>query len=359
MDAPDLMSNELQDGLSYLDTGKLESARLRRGLSKTAIADKTGLSRNTVLKAFRGEGIFAESARRISEQLGCDDPNELLARQAGERDSERDDSSGEWEVAEYLGPWVTCSNSLQFRVCKMRHRFLEDRFGRGKCYDLLNPSLRDSERIREHLLRHPKVCARVGSHRTLAQNLSTFPGANGHSWWVIDQWVEGESLETTFQAADWRSENTPRLAWEIAVGLQSLHVAGVIFRELAPRRVIVGVQDGRITLTDFELAKLMDNAPTVSDDWPDDPYRAPEVENGRACVQSDLFSWAKIVLQAWGMGNSTATIESIKSNRGIPKTVIALLESCLAPGPSKRPADIEQVLAVLTRAWPSLPEEHS
>ena len=37
---------------------------------------------------------------------------------------------------------------------------------------------------------------------------------------------------------------------------------------------------------------------TVSADWPDDPYRAPEVEGGVADATTDLFSWARILLHA-------------------------------------------------------------
>ena len=78
------------------------------------------------------------------------------------------------------------------------------------------------------------------------------------------------------------------LMHEIALGLDALHSASVVFRELAPSRVILAADDQRAVLTDFELAKLLDTGPTVSTSWPDDPYRAPEVEDATASERSDL-----------------------------------------------------------------------
>jgi len=58
------------------------------------------------------------------------------------------------------------------------------------------------------------------------------------------------------------------LLLDVASGLQALHNSGVVFRELAPTRVLSGAKDGRAVLTDFELAKLMDGSPSVSSEWP-------------------------------------------------------------------------------------------
>ena len=129
-----------------------------------------------------------------------------------------------------------------------------------------------------------------------------------------------------------------------------MHASGVVFRELAPRRVLLAEHDGRAILTDFELAKLLDASPTVSKEWPDDPYRAPEVKSGKAQPQSDLYSWARILTHcACGElplpGEDTEAI----SRLGLPKAVWRVATDCLAPGPSDRPANIDVLLKAISR----------
>ena len=339
-------------GLTRLDPEKLERQALRAGLSKTQLADDAGISRNTVLQAFRGEGIFNSSAKAIAGALGIEDVNSLTfaaPEAAGQQNSEDGPESGEWGIDGYLGGWITASNQLQFRVCRMRHRFVVERLGRGKWYDLLHLSHRDRESLREHLLRHAVVCERVGTHRNVSSNISTTPGKRGESWWVVDRWIDGTTLESELAAGPIKEDKLPRLMDDIACGLQRLHEAKVVFRELAPSRVILAADDDRAVLTDFELAKL-NTGPSVSADWPDDPYRGPEVEGGHADVRSDLYSWGRILVHAaTGVlppkGGEFDTI----TQAGLPKAVWKTAVDCLSPGASERPKGIEQVIRALRR----------
>ena len=81
----------------------------------------------------------------------------------------------------------------------------------------------------------------------------------------------------------------------IGEGLQALHVAKIIRRELAPRFIILRAKDGAPVLTDFELAKLLEGRPTVAPKggWPDDPNQATEVSGeGKQHEKYDVpFSW--------------------------------------------------------------------
>lgn len=350
------MTKSKQNGLTHLDPEKIDRARLRLGLSKTAIADKTGLSRSTVLKAFRGEGIVADSVKRIAMQLEFSDPCEML--HDAEPAATDEVSNSEWEVDQYLGPWLTASNQIQFRLCRMRHRYIKGRYGRGKCYDLLNPSQRESNRVREYLLRHPEVCTRVRKHPRIADNLATFPGAKGDVWWVIDDWFEGDTLEDQWESGGWQRDRTPQLAWDLAQGLSALHQAGVVFRELSPNHILLSSIDGRACLTDFELAKLLEPTPTVSTEWPDDIYRAPEVENGHSSVQADFYSWAMIVVHGFFLNaDRSSSALPIPKKSDLPLSLRHLLENCLSPAPSDRPCEIFQILAVLEKTWPQLTSE--
>jgi serine/threonine protein kinase len=195
-------------------------------------------------------------------------------------------------------------------------------------------------------------------HRQIIDNLAAFPGGEGDLWWVIDRWMDAETLEDRWEANSWKAELAPQLAWELAQGLAALHQADIVFRELSPRRILIAADDGRACLTDFELAKLLGPAPTVSADWPDDPYRAPEVESGQASVRSDFYSWATIVVEAFcGSGHAPQSVRQMAKIDGVPNSVQLLLKKCLAPGPSDRPTSIDQVVTVLQRSWPKLARE--
>jgi serine/threonine protein kinase len=138
---------------------------------------------------------------------------------------------------------------------------------------------------------------------------------------------------------------------EIALGLEALHKADIVFRELAPSRVLIGDDDERAVLSDFELAKLLaGSGPSVSDDWPEDRYRAPEVEGGSATIQADLFSWGRVFLHA-ALGNlpGNEPPESLVRELDLPKGLRSVLSDCLSPIPADRPKSLTLLLKELSR----------
>ena len=187
--------------------------------------------------------------------------------------------------------------------------------------------------------------------RNVALNLTSTPAVGDAGWWVIDDWVGEQTLADRLESGAWPAADLPRLLLDVATGLQALHTAGVIFRELAPARVLISDQDGRAVLTDFELAKLLDGSPSVSSEWPEDPYRAPEVDGGSATVQADLYSFGKIaVAAAAGELVEHDAVPDIFNKVGIPKRLAKLLIDCTEPVPAKRPAELAPLLKELT-AW--------
>jgi serine/threonine protein kinase len=341
-------------GTVELDPDKLERRLVQLGLTRNGLCDKAGLSRNTVLSAIRGDGVFPETARRIAKALEYDDVSELILSHSDATEVGGTRAGDEWQVKEYLGGWHTASNALRYRVCRLRHEFVDERQGRGKRYDLEPLATGAREEMRAHLVRHPRVCERIGHHRHIAENFNAFPERNEDFWWVVDRWVGSTTLEAQLQQGVFPTERLPRLMHEIALGLDALHAANVVFRELAPSRVILAADDQRAVLTDFELAKLVDTGPTVSTSWPDDPYRAPEVEDATASERSDLYSWARVLLRvATGeelpeKGQDGDTLTRV----GLPKAVWRVALDCLSPGPSDRPKNVKQVLRA-TAGWVS------
>jgi hypothetical protein len=93
------------------------------------------------------------------------------------------------------------------------------------------------------------VCARVGSHPNVAFNLTSTPVTGDAGWWVIDEWVGEQTLADRLESGALSIAELPGLLLDIATGLLALNIAGVVFRELAPARVLISDQDGRAVLT--------------------------------------------------------------------------------------------------------------
>jgi serine/threonine protein kinase len=261
--------------------------------------------------------------------------------------------TNEWETVAYLEDGRLASNGLYYLVCKLQHRHTPGRLGRGKFYHLSwLPAARRVE-IQHQLTRHPEVCTRLGRRRGIVTNYSSQPAGN-EGWWVVDDWVGEKTLATGLHDDAWLRQELPTLLLDIAESLHHLHQVGIVFRELAPARVQIADDDGRAVLTDFELAKLLDGSPTVSSDWPEDPYRAPEIDGGMCTARADLYSFGKLVVAAVG-GDVQASLTEQTSDLsrllecGASKRFVKLLQQCIEPLDSRRPDDLQPLLQELRR----------
>jgi serine/threonine protein kinase len=346
-----------------LDPGKLDFLRIKKGwnldaLVGVAAADPHCMDKRTVKAIIKGEQAFLNSAKIVAEILGAEDlvsvlHPELLAEigppSGWGMPLEFFSTVGEWEAVQSLGPAQRTANGLAYDIWKMRHRHLDQRLGRGKCYDLNKLSSRERTRLKGYLTRHVEVCDRIGRHPQIAQNRSVTPWEHGAYWWVVDEWIEGSTLATLLDEDRITADQAPLVLRQIAAGLAALHAAGVVRRELSPRYVIVRDADGGAVLTDFELAKLLDGGPTVApaDGWPDDDYRAVEVDSTSAVdARADIYSWGRIAIHAVcgalpAKGAEAGALDGVTLPTAVKKTLLA----CVAAPRSDRPATIEEVLA--------------
>ncbi|MBL8826767.1 MAG: protein kinase [Planctomycetaceae bacterium] len=348
--------------LVYLDPFLVDRARIALGKSqKDVVQHATPGNRNgsipalnfrTFRQALRGEGILPASAllvaqsldRELLELLAPWDPRYVLHKEsngpiAGE---------SEWETVGYLEQGRLAPNGLYYVVCRMQHRHTANRWGRGKFYHLGLVPQAKRESVRHQLSRHADVCARVGTHPHVALNHTSAPAADG--WWVIDDWVGEQSLADRLASELWSPEKLPRLLHELAVGLDALHKRQIILRELAPARVLIADRDGRAVLTDFELGKLLNGSPSVSGDWPEDEFRAPEVEGGDFTLQADLYSLGRLAVRCVSEDFPPRDrLPVVLGAASIPKGVAKLLTDCLEPIPDRRPPNLDGLLRELER----------
>lgn len=338
-------------GTVALDPAKILRLMANRGLSKFSLAAAAEIERNTLNRALNRDGVSPQTAKAIADAL------EVIVEQllpgdtaTGKEHRFQLPPTNEWEPVEQPGPWLTASNGLQFRVCRMQHRELPEWTGRGKFYDLLGVPTDEQTKHNEYLLRHARVTNQIEDSPHIAKSLSVNPISNQTAWWVIDQWIGATTLADRLGSdSAWSREALPRLMREIALGLKALHQAGIVFRELAPSHVLLAESDGRVVLTDFELAKLLNGRPTVSATWPDDPYRAPEIDSGAATIAADLFSWARVLIRA-STGELPAAVDDTTTltSARIPLAVRRVVASCLSLNATQRPQSIDDLLDALS-----------
>lgn len=345
MQAPEKINPQLV----YLDPCLMDLKRINLGLSRKLLANQARLAVNTVLDVYKsGSGLQPATARKLAESLGCRVTELLAPWDPRYEPPAPSDSHSEWELTAYLEQGRLASNGLYYIVCRMQHRHTPSRSGRGKFYhlSLLSQAVRDG--IQTKLSRHPEVSTRVGPHPNVIFNLSSISAGNA-GWWVIDTWCGEKTLADHLQDGHWPREKLPRLLLDIAQGLEALHGAGIVFRELAPSRVLIA-DDGRAVLTDFELAKLLDGSPSVSSEWPEDPFRAPEIDGGQVTERADLYSLSALTAAAVsGRMPETGAAKAILADVDLPKRLGGLLSKCVEPIPDRRPAGLAPLLKELTR----------
>lgn len=349
------LARQIDPQLVYLDQVLVDRARLPLGWAVKELAVKAQVDYRTVRDVIQdGAGVFPSKAKDIADALKRNvldllapwdprykPPANLPGPWSG---------SPEWEPTGYLDQGRAAPNGLYYIVCRMRHRHTARKAGRGKFYHLSWLPPAKLEGIRHQLSRHADVCARVGAHPRIVVNHGSTPVANNEGWWVIDDWVGEKTLAAHLRAGPWPREELPRLLLEIAEGLEALHKAEIVFRELAPARVLISDKEGRAVLTDFELAKLLDGSPSVSGDWPEDPFRAPEVDGGTTTPRADLYSLALVAAAAVaGSEFDPGRVVDLLGAAGMPKRLHGLMVDCSEPVPDRRPPELSALLKELAR----------
>ena len=346
-----LSGNISDQQLVFLDPFLVDRARINQGLSLKELGSKALINYRTLRDIYRDRGVLPATARHVAKKLGHDVVDLLSPRDPRfVAQSPNGPSHGlvEWETERFLEQGRLAPNGLYYIVSCMHHRHTTGRRGRGKYYHLGWMRSGALEEMQHKLSRHSEVCCRVKSHRHVAMNLTSVPNNAKDGWWVVDEWIGEKTLSD--HTGPFPAERVPALLHDIATGLAALHEADVIMRELAPSRVLIADDDGHAVLTDFELAKLLDGVPSVSGDWPEDPFRAPELDGAPATVSSDLFSLGRLAATIITgsvpiLGQESAAFAQSK----MPKRLQKLIAQCVAPFPKDRLSELPPLHKELAR----------
>ena len=178
--------------------------------------------------------------------------------------------------------------------------------------------------------------------------------------WVVMELVIGETLADTLRRGALDPVRTAEVGRVLAEALAHVHAEGLVHRDIKPANVLMG-RDGRVRLTDFGIARLVDAARVTATGLTVGTagYLSPEqVTGAHVGPLSDVYSLGLVLLECLtgareypGTAVEVALARLSRQPR-VPATLPAgwpgLLEAMTAREPAGRPT-ADEVALELTR----------
>ncbi|MGZ5259650.1 MAG: serine/threonine protein kinase [Burkholderiales bacterium] len=234
------------------------------------------LKRGLNYDASHGRTLTDQQFRRLVEQLD---------REAQQASVDYEDQIPGYRIREDRG-----SAPSYITYIAQRHPNIDNRLYRLRVFGKLSTDLP----TRERQLRSLKAADALPYHPNIRR---VHPHANEHDLIVeVSDWTETYSLDDVLaeqQRLDWRRATT--IARDVARALAFIHdsAAGLVHRNVQPKSILIAA-DGHAELTDFDLSFDPNANLTVlgthAEDYLALGYAAPELLQGRADFQSDVYS---------------------------------------------------------------------
>lgn len=175
-------------------------------------------------------------------------------------------------------------------------RGYDTQLNRNSAIKVLAPELASSAAARKRFSREAKSAAAVVHPHVVP--IQTVDEHNGLPYLVMPV-VEGQSLQHRVeQQGPLRIIEAVRIAGQVAEGLSAAHEQGLVHRDIKPANVLLENGVERVQITDFGLARAIDDASmTRSGVIAGTPqYMSPEQAHGDAIdLRSDLFSLGSLI----------------------------------------------------------------
>ncbi len=223
---------------------------------------------------------------------------------------------------------------------------------------IVRPSRTPDESAQERLLAEARRAAAV-THDNLVP-IYDVGFARGRAY-IAMEYVEGPSL------AQWLRTDSPTPTQIVDVfvgaarGLAAAHDAGIVHRDFKPANVLLG-RDGRPRVTDFGLARALDDDDEAPGAAGTPAYMAPEQWAGRAVdARADQYAFGVALFEALhgrrppradadtgvDASDPLAPHHVIDTTTTRPTPYDALLRRCLRARPDDRFATMHEVIAAL------------
>jgi WD40 repeat protein len=244
------------------------------------------------------------------------------------------------------------------------YKALDPRLQRVVAIKVLAPHLAASAAARRRFVREARAAAAVRDEHVI--KVHDVDEANGVPYLVME-YVAGGSLQDRLdRTGPLQVKEVLRLGMQTAAGLAAAHAQGLVHRDVKPANILL--EDGveRVKLTDFGLARAIDDA-SLSESGVvagTPPYMAPEQAQGEAVDhRADLFSLGSVLYALcagrppFRAGNPLAILKRVcedtprplrEVNSEVPDGLAALIARLHAKDPAHRFASAAQVAALLS-----------
>jgi osmoprotectant transport system substrate-binding protein len=203
----------------------------------------------------------------------------------------------------------------------------------------------------EELCKHEAQILNSLNHRCIPDAYEYF--SEGEFWYLVLQFMEGETLEVRWQKARRRTrlsaEEILSIGDELCSLLDYLHQRSLIFVDLKPANIILG-HDKHIDLIDFGSAYDSRAGRNTGFKWRvTEGYGAPELEQGKpASTRSDIYSLGAILFQLASGEKPTSNplasdIIDTRKLSGTPPDLILLIAKMMQEDEQKRPQHVTDV----------------
>jgi serine/threonine protein kinase len=228
---------------------------------------------------------------------------------------------------------------------------------------VLAPQLATSGVARKRFLREARAAAAV-SHDHIV-TIHAVDEANGLPYLVM-QYVAGPSLQERLdKEGPLELGEILRIGMQTASGLAAAHAHGIVHRDIKPANVLLEEGVPRVKITDFGLARAMDDASlTQSGCVAGSPlYMAPEQARGEPLdPRADLFSLGSVLYTMctgrppFRAANTLAVLRRVsedpprpirETNPEVPDWLAAVVEKLMAKDPAERYQSASEVVEAL------------
>jgi serine/threonine-protein kinase len=185
--------------------------------------------------------------------------------------------------------------------------------------------------------------------------------ADGHPYLSME-YVDGEDLASLLKRIGRLPQDKGvEISRQLCAGLAAAHDKGVLHRDLKPSNILLNSK-GQVSITDFGLAGLVEQVQAdVRSGTP--AYMAPEQLAGlNVTARSDIYALGLVLYEIFSGrrahdASTRAELQRMKESGSAPSlgsvvkdldpSIERVIERCLQPDPSKRPASPLQVSAAL------------